>query len=191
MYSTGFFITFYKLYLIVFDVVSLPDSKNSILAANFQGTFNGVQLPTNINAQKQRYKSWKTTLTLNIWKKIIAKLILLYNTSFIQGNLTWDFRHTVVLLWFLHDRAVFSWMYFQSSSICNTILLYILLMYSYSFLVYFLLFVLRNQLQVFWHKTLLKKCSPYPDLYKLPALSALLQHSRTCAVRLSMQSPQN
>lgn len=162
---------------------------NSILAANFQGTFNGIQLPTNINVQKQRYKSWKTTLILNIRKKIIAKHVLLYNTSFIQGNLTWDFRHTVLLLWFLHDRAAFSWMSFQSSSTCNTILLYILLMYSYSFLLYFPLSVLTNQFQVFWHKTLLKKCNPYPDSSKLPAVSAFLQHSKTlCSQALHAKS---
>lgn len=115
-------------------------------------------------------------LTLTILKKIIAKLNLLYSISFIQGNVTWWHR---VLLWFLHDRAAFSQMPFQSSSTCNIILLYILLMYSHSFLVYFMLSVLTNQFQVLWHKTLLQKHSPYPDSSKLPAISGLLQHSKT------------
>jgi len=111
-------------------------------------------------------------LTLTMLKKIVAKLNLLYSISFIQG-------HRVLLLWFLPDRAAFSQVSFQSSSTCNIMLLYILLTYSYSFLVYFMLSVLTSQFQVPWYKTLLQKCSPYPDSSKLPAISALLQHSKT------------
>lgn len=90
------------------------------------------------------------------------------------------------LFCFLHDRAALYQVYYQSNSTCNIIFLYILLTYTHFFLIYFLLFLLTNQFQVLWHKMLLQNCSPCPYSSKIPAVSAILHHSKI----LCSQAPQ-
>lgn len=117
-------------------------------------------------------------LTLIILKKIIAKLNFLYSVSFCtrQHNVQW-LKHRVFLFCFIHDRAALSQVYFQHSRTYNTSV-YPANIYSLFFLIYFLLSVLTNHFQVLWQKTLLQNCSPYPYSSKIPAVSALLHHSK-------------
>lgn len=121
----------------------------------------------NVNSHYSEENNCKTELSV--------QYIFLYKAMYCTVIQTWI---TSYMIEQLSPRCI-------SNPVVLKTFLYILLMYTHFFLVYFLLSLLTNQFQSLWHKTLLQNFSPCPYLSKIPAVSTLLHSKMLCS-----QAPQ-